>query len=113
MADEKITSREANYSEWYQDIVKRAELAEDGLSEAEIAARTSADEARLQNQMRLQRPFLSANDRSRWLTVRSLVEHGTYEIDAIVSQPTWDSIDKVRERLKLRQAAREKRLAKA
>ena len=23
------------------------------------------------------RPFLSANDRSRWATVRSLVEHGT------------------------------------
>ncbi len=26
----------------------------------------------------LQRPFLSANDRSRWMTIRSLVEHGTY-----------------------------------
>ena len=24
-----------------------------------------------------QRPFLSANDRSRWATVRALVEHGT------------------------------------
>ena len=46
----------------------------------------------------LQRPFLSANDRSRWITVRSLVEHGTYEIDAIVGQPTWDTIDMVKHR---------------
>lgn len=44
---------------------------------------------------RLQRPFLSANDRSRWATVRSLVELGTYEIDAIVDQPNWDTIDMV------------------
>src|SRR5688500_1763067 len=42
------------------------------------------------------RPFLSANDRSRWATVRSLVEHGTYAIDDIVSQPGWDTIDMVK-----------------
>lgn len=75
---------------------KRAQLAEEGADEAEIAARFSADEARLRKEMQLQRPFLSANDRSRWLTIRSLVEHGTYEVDAVVSQPAWDSIDKVR-----------------
>ncbi len=44
----------------------------------------------------LQRPFLSANDRSRWATVRALVEHGTYEIDRIITEPNWDTIDKVR-----------------
>lgn len=43
-----------------------------------------------------QRPFLSANDRSRWCTVRSLVEHGTYKIDQIVEQPNWDTIDMVK-----------------
>lgn len=43
-----------------------------------------------------QRPFLSANDRSRWATVRSLVEHGTYAIDDIVAQPRWDTIDMVK-----------------
>ena len=32
------------------------------------------------------RPFLSANDRSRWATVRSLVEHGTYAIDEVIAQ---------------------------
>ncbi len=42
-----------------------------------------------------QRPFLSANDRSRWDTVRSLVEHGTYAIDDIVAEPNWDTIDMV------------------
>ncbi|HEX7447907.1 MAG TPA: hypothetical protein VF306_10200 [Pirellulales bacterium] len=43
-----------------------------------------------------QRPFLSGNDRSRWCTVRSLVEHGTYQIDAIVNQPNWDTIDMIK-----------------
>ena len=43
-----------------------------------------------------QRPFLSGNDRSRWDTIRSLVEHGTYQIDDIVSQPNWDTIDMVK-----------------
>ncbi len=48
--------------------------------------------------------FLSANDRSRWCTVASLVEHGTYAIDkqiAIVNpihrhRRPWQTIDKVR-----------------
>ena len=44
----------------------------------------------------LQRPFLSGNDRSRWCTVRAVVEHGTYAIDAIVAQPNWDTIDMVK-----------------
>ncbi len=44
----------------------------------------------------LQRPFLSGNDRSRWCTVRALVEHGTYAIDEIVSEPNWDTIDMVK-----------------
>jgi hypothetical protein len=55
-------------------------------------------EQRSQGKEQLQRPFLSANDRSRWMTIRSLVEHDTYEIDAIMGQPTWDSIDVVKHR---------------
>jgi hypothetical protein len=51
-----------------------------------------------------QTAFLSANDRSRWATVMSLVEHGTYSIDRITSfhdpvyrnRRPFDSIDKVR-----------------
>jgi len=41
-------------------------------------------------------PFLSANDRSRWLTIRSLVEHGTYRIDEVFYEPNWNSIDVVK-----------------
>lgn len=43
-------------------------------------------------------PFFSANDRSRWCTIRSLVDEGTYEIDSVINQSSsihWDSIDKV------------------
>lgn len=41
-------------------------------------------------------PLLSANDRSRWLTVWSLVERNTYVIDEAMQMPGWDTIDKVR-----------------
>ncbi len=48
--------------------------------------------------------FLSANDRSRWSTVASLVERGTYVLDEQIAitnpirrnRRPWDSIDKVR-----------------
>lgn len=40
-------------------------------------------------------PFLSANDRSRWATVRSLVDHQTFAIDDVIRDRYWDSIDKV------------------
>ncbi len=50
-------------------------------------------------------PFYSANDRSRWCTLVSLVEYGTYEIDEIVfredpknKRRIWYSIDIVRHR---------------
>src|SRR5580704_16413957 len=42
------------------------------------------------------KPLLSANDRSRWCTVWSLVERGTYQIDEIDAVPGWGTIDKVR-----------------
>ncbi|HZZ74147.1 MAG TPA: hypothetical protein VFE24_17975 [Pirellulales bacterium] len=42
------------------------------------------------------RPFLSGNDRSRWLTMRALVEKGTYAIDDVMSVPFWDTIDMVK-----------------
>jgi hypothetical protein len=44
---------------------------------------------------RLVRPFLSGNDRSRWLTVRALVERGTFAIEDLVVEPGWDTIDAV------------------
>ena len=47
-------------------------------------------------QRHISRPFLSANDRSRWATVRALVEHGTYAIDEVIREPGWDTIDMVK-----------------
>ncbi len=41
--------------------------------------------------------MLSANDRSRWCTIRALVDHGTYEIDSVIKRKTdWYTIDMVR-----------------
>jgi hypothetical protein len=77
---------------------ERQKLAEQGLTDAQVNEKIAAIEARLRNELKLQRPFLSANDRSRWMTIRSLVEHGTYEIDKIVGQPAWDTIDMVQHR---------------
>ena len=58
-----------------------------------IMAVTSVDK-----DWRHQRPFLSANDRSRWVTARALVEHGTYAIDDVVAERGWDTIDMVKHR---------------
>lgn len=44
-------------------------------------------------------PLRSANDRSRWSTVWSLVERGTYQIDEIQQQHGWQTIDKARHRI--------------
>ena len=44
-------------------------------------------------------PLQSANDRSRWATVWSLVERGTYQIDEIDQYKKFSTIDKVRHRL--------------
>ena len=41
-------------------------------------------------------PLQSANDRSRWCTVRSLVELGTYQIDEARRVRGWDTIDLVK-----------------
>lgn len=50
---------------------------------------------RIEREKRLMRPFLSANDRSRWLTIRAVVERGSFTIDDLVAEPGWDTIDAV------------------
>ena len=43
-------------------------------------------------------PFYSANDRSRWATIRSLGDEGRYEIDYVIEDRkriNWNTIDKV------------------
>jgi len=71
----------------------RQQFQNEELSADEIDRRLAARRAELQEKLRLQRPFLSANDRSRWLSIRALVEHGTYAIDEVNAEPTWSSID--------------------
>lgn len=41
-------------------------------------------------------PFQSANDRSRWCTIRALVESNTFVIDRLQRDRQWQTIDKVR-----------------
>lgn len=64
-----------------------------------LAADPTADpdlaRTRFLEKRRLMRPFLSANDRSRWATVRAVVERGTFAIEEIVVEPGWDTIDSV------------------
>ena len=43
-------------------------------------------------------PFFSANDRSRWCTIRALGDDGVYEIDDVIARDQaipWNTIDKV------------------
>lgn len=53
------------------------------------------DPARWPESQPVSTPMFSANDRSRWCTVWSLVERGTFQIDEIIKTPGWDTIDKV------------------
>ncbi len=74
------------------------QLSRQNITGPEAAARLNAERTRLQHALKLQRPFLSGNDRSRWATVRALVDHGTYAIDEVIADPGWDTIDKVQHR---------------
>lgn len=58
----------------------------------------AAAKARVRSRRQLERPFLSANDRSRWLAIRALVEQGTYEIDGVLDRNIWNTIDMVQHR---------------
>ncbi len=71
-----------------EEAVKREAAAGGPLDAAGVRAR-------IEREKRLVRPFLSGNDRSRWLTVRALVERGTFAIEDLVVEPGWDTIDAV------------------
>ena len=67
----------------------------DDQSPAARAAVRAEVAATIRDEKRLLRPFLSANDRSRWLTIRSLVEQGSFAIESLACEPGWDTIDAV------------------
>jgi hypothetical protein len=80
----------------------RKQLQSQGLSPDELETRLEAKRLELESQARIRRPFLSANDRSRWCTIRALVEDkmrvpgAPYAIDKVIQQPQWDTIDMVK-----------------
>lgn len=81
---------------------KRQTLEKKGLTAEEIDKDLARVEAALWEKARLRRPFLSANDRSRWGTLRALVEPdmrvpgAPYAIDKVIQERGWDTIDMVK-----------------
>jgi hypothetical protein len=81
---------------------KRQSLLAQGVSGEALNRQLAAAESQWRQQAALQRPFLSANDRSRWATVRALVENdmrvegAPYAIDKVIQQRNWDTIDMVK-----------------
>jgi hypothetical protein len=85
-----------------QEIAREKKLLQAmGVNGHELDERLQKFKARLQTRPSLCRPFFSANDRSRWCTVRALVEDdmrvegAPYAIDKVIQQPNWDTIDMV------------------
>ncbi len=81
---------------------KRKELQRQGMPADQIEATLQARQEKLERAARLRRPFLSGNDRSRWCTVRALVEDdmrvegAPYAIDRVIQEQGWDTIDMVK-----------------
>ena len=79
----------------------KKQLEQQGLKPTEMEQQLKLKQSELRAKMKLMRPFLSANDRSRWATVRALVEEdmcvdgAPYAIEKVVVQPNWDTIDMV------------------
>jgi len=81
---------------------RREQYQKQGVAPQEIERRLAKIEDQLWRRAKLRRPFLSANDRSRWATVRALVEPemrvpgAPYAIDKVIQEPGWDTIDMVK-----------------
>ncbi|MGL4514005.1 MAG: hypothetical protein ACRCT8_13020 [Lacipirellulaceae bacterium] len=77
---------------------ERERFAKEGLRGKALDERVELERTRVTEELRLQRPFISGNDRSRWMAVRAIVEDGAYEIDRFLDEPTWDTLDMVQHR---------------
>ncbi len=81
---------------------KRERLEAQGARPERIEEELQRTREELRESAQLCRPFLSANDRSRWCTVRALVEEpmrvpgAPYAIDRVTEEPGWDTIDMVK-----------------
>lgn len=74
------------------------EFRAEGVSEDLLQAKLAAAKQLIEREERRQRPFLSGNDRSRWLAIRALAESGSFEIDAFMDANVWNTIDMVKHR---------------
>ncbi|MHC4178769.1 MAG: hypothetical protein ACYSWU_14760 [Planctomycetota bacterium] len=83
-------------------LQKERDLLNKGVEPERVKRALAESEEKLRQRARLMRPFLSGNDRSRWCTVRALVEEDMrveghpYAIDKVTQEPTWDTIDMVK-----------------
>ena len=81
---------------------REAEMRAAGKNEAEITAKLAQVRDERERKSHLSRPFLSGNDRSRWCTLRALVEPkmqvdgAPYAIDKVIQEHNWDTIDMVK-----------------
>jgi hypothetical protein len=81
---------------------KRQALKKAGVPERQWDAILAQERTRLHAALTQRRPFLSGNDRSRWDTIRALVEDdmrvpgAPYAIERVIQQPNWDTIDMVK-----------------
>ena len=81
---------------------RKGQLQQQGLEGEALEKELARIETQLHRDAQLRRPFLSANDRSRWCTVRALVEPdmrvegAPYAIDKVIQDPNWDTIDMVK-----------------
>lgn len=76
-------------------VARRTTGSATQLTPAEESALRQELSNRIRREKGIFRPFLSANDRSRWLTIRSLAERGTFAIEDLAAEPGWDTIDAV------------------
>lgn len=74
---------------------ERALLERQGVGGDALRTALEAAEERIISEQRLQRPFLSGNDRSRWMAIRALAENGNHHIEPFFEERTWDTIDMV------------------
>jgi len=82
-----------------QDLQRvEQKLQQKNLSAEQFDRELAAAKEKILRNRQLERPFLSANDRSRWLAIRALVEHGTYAIDEVLDRNIWNTIDMVQHR---------------
>jgi len=81
---------------------KKQDLQAKGVEGPRLERALRKAEEDLQKRAQLRRPFLSANDRSRWCAVRALVEEemrvqgAPYAIDKVINERGWDTIDMVK-----------------